>query len=141
MALDPITGAEEAVGKIADVVGKFFPDKTAVEQAQISSALQVELEQMKDAAAQLSAQTDIDKSEAESVDKINHWRGALGWVSTAGVAVAFVLVPVMKIIVAVAHGQPVPDMDTTTLLEILGGMLGLTGLHITDRKLNGKGAS
>jgi hypothetical protein len=31
----------------------------------------------------------------------------------------------------------VPDMDTTTLLEILGGMLGLTGLHITDRKLNG----
>jgi hypothetical protein len=140
VALDPITGAEEAVGKIADVVGKFFPDKTAIEKEQISSALQITLEKMKDEAAQLSAQTDIDKAEAQSVDKINHWRGALGWVATAGVAVAFVMVPVAKIIVAVAHGQPVPDMDTTTLLEILGGMLGLTGLHITDRKLNGVGA-
>jgi hypothetical protein len=141
MALDPITGAEEAVGKIADVVGKFFPDKTAVQQAQIASALQITLEQMKDEATRLSAQTDIDKAEAASLDKINHWRGALGWVSTAGVAVAFVLVPVAKILVAVVHGQPVPDMDTTTLLEILGGMLGLTGLHITDRKLNGSTSS
>lgn len=137
MAVDPITGAEEAVGKIADLVGHFFPDKTAIQQAQIASQLQTQLEQMKNEAAQLSAQTDIDKAEAMSVDKINHWRGALGWVSTAGVAVAFVIVPVTKILVAVVHGQSVPDMDTTTLLEILGGMLGLTGLHITDRKLNG----
>lgn len=137
MALDPITGAEEAVGKIADVVGRFFPDKTEVEKAQIASNLQVELEQMSNAAAQLSAQTDINKTEAASVDKINHWRGALGWVATSGVAVAFVIIPLTKIVVAIAHGQAVPDMDTTTLLEILGGMLGITGLHITDRKLNG----
>ena len=137
MALDPITGAEEAVGKIADVVGKFFPDKTEIEKTQITSALQIQLTQMSNAAAQLAAQTNIDQAEAASVDKINHWRGALGWVATAGVAVAFVLIPVSKIAVALYHGQPVPDMDTTTLLEILGGMLGLTGLHIADRKLNG----
>lgn len=140
MALDPITGAEEAVGKIADVVGKFFPDKTAIEQAQIGAQLQIELERMKDAAAQSSAQTDVDKVEAASADKIQHWRGALGWVVDAGVAVAFVIIPVTKIIVAVAHGQPVPDLDTTTLLEILGALLGTTALHITDRKLNGVGA-
>lgn len=137
MALDPITGAEEVVGKIADVVGRFFPDKTEVEKAQIASSLQLTLEQLKNDAAQLSAQTDIDKVEAASVDKINHWRGALGWVATSGVAVAFVIIPLTKIAVAIAHGQAVPDMDTTTLLEILGGMLGITGLHITDRKLNG----
>ena len=137
MALDPITGAEEAVGKIADVVGKFFPDKTEIEKVQISSALQIQLTQMANSAAQLAAQTNIDQAEAASVDKINHWRGALGWVATSGVAVAFVLIPIAKIGVALYHGQPVPDMDTTTLLEILGGMLGLTGLHIADRKLNG----
>lgn len=137
MALDPITGAEEAVGKIADVVGRFFPDKTEVEKAQIASTLQLTLQKMQNDAAQASAQTDIDKAEASSVDKINHWRGALGWVATSGVAVAFVIIPLAKILVAIAHGQPVPDMDTTTLLEILGGMLGITGLHITDRKLNG----
>jgi hypothetical protein len=140
MALDPITGAEEAVGKIADVVGKFFPDKTEIEKAQLTNALQITLEQMKDQAAQLSAQTDINKTEAASVDRINHWRGGLGWVCTFGAANAFVFIPLVKVFVAIWHGQPVPDMDTTTLLEILGGMLGLTGLHITDRKLNG-GAS
>lgn len=139
MAIDPITGGEEVIGKIADVVGRFFPDKTEIEKTQITSALQIQLAQMQNAAAQLAAQTDIDKAEAASVDKINHWRGALGWVATSGVAIAFVIIPVAKIIVAIAHGQPVPDMDTTTLLEILGGMLGLTGLHITDRKLNGSG--
>jgi hypothetical protein len=137
MALDPITGAEEVIGKVADVVGRFFPDKTEIEKAQIASALQVELLQLQTAANQVSAQTDIDKVEAGSVDKINHWRGALGWVSTSGVAVAFVIIPLVKIAVAIVHGQPVPDMDTQTLLEILGGMLGVTGLHITDRKLNG----
>jgi holin (3TMs family) len=137
MALDPITGAEEAVGKIADVVSKFFPDKTEIEKAQIAGALQVQLANIQNAAAQLAAQTNIDQAEAASVDKINHWRGALGWVSTAGVAVAFVLIPVVKIAIAIIHGDPIPDMDTQTLLEILGGMLGITGLHITDRKLNG----
>lgn len=140
MALDPITGAEEAVGKIADVVGKFFPDKTAVEQAQIASTLQTTLEQMKDAAAAQTAQTDVDKVEAASADRIQHWRGALGWVVDAGVAVAFVVIPVAKVVAAVAHGQPIPDLDTTTLLEILGALLGTTALHITDRKLNGVGA-
>lgn len=137
MALDPVTGAEEVIGKVADVVGRFFPDKTEIEKAQIASALQLTLEQMKDNAAQTSAQTDIDKAEAESVDKINHWRGGLGWVATVGAANAFVLTPVVRMVVAIAHGQPVPDIDTTTLLEILGGMLGLTGLHITGRRLNG----
>ncbi len=140
MALDPITGAEEAVGKIADVVGKFFPDKTEIEKAQIAGALQVQLANIQNTAAASQAQTDVDKVEAASADKIQHWRGALGWVVDAGVAVAFVIIPVTKIIVAVAHGQPVPDLDTTTLLEILGALLGTTALHITDRKLNGVGA-
>jgi len=137
MALDPVTGAEEVIGKVADVVGRFFPDKTEIEKAQIAKDLQLTLEQLKDTAAQQAAQTDIDKVEAASVDRVNHWRGGLGWVATAGAANAFVLIPVVNVIVAVIHGQSVPPMDTTTLLEILGGMLGLTGLHITDRKLNG----
>lgn len=122
MALD-VTGIGTALSAVDDLVGKFFPDKTAVEKAQISAAFQA-----------YQAQTDIDKAEAQSSDPLQHWRGGMGWVCVAGYAWVFVIQPVLSAILA-AWGSHVvlPVIDIGPLATLTAGMLGLGALHVTGQ--------
>ncbi len=118
-----LTGIGTAATAVQKIVGMFFPDKTAEDQQKLAASL-----------ALLNAQTDIDKAEAQSSDPLQHWRGGLGWVCTAGYAYQFVLEP---LIVAVAHlaGHPIqlPSLDLGQLSTLTLGMLGLGTLHVTER--------
>jgi hypothetical protein len=118
-----LTGIGSAATAVEKIVGMFFPDKTAEEQQKLAASL-----------ALLNAQTDIDKAEAQSSDPLQHWRGGLGWVCTAGYGYQFVLQP---LIVALAHlaGHPIelPTLDLGQLSTLTLGMLGLGTLHVAER--------
>lgn len=118
-----LTGIGEAATAAQKIIGMFFPDRTAEDQQKLAATLSL-----------LNAQTDIDKAEAQSSDPLQHWRGGLGWVCTAGYAYQFVLQP---LIVAVAHiaGHLVqlPELDLGQLSTLTLGMLGLGTLHVAER--------
>jgi len=120
MALDPLTAGLDLANNI---VGKIWPDKTAHEQQELAALL-----------SQLTAQTDIDKAEAASSDPMQHWRGGMGWVCVAAYAWDFVLQP-LTMTGAVIAGHPVvlPQLDIGPLSTLTLGMLGLGGLHVTER--------
>lgn len=123
MALDPLTAGLDLASTI---VGKIWPDKTAQEQQELAGML-----------AQLTAQTDIDKAEAASVDPLQHWRGGMGWVCVAAYAWNFVGEP-LATTAATLLGHPVtlPQLDIGPLSTLTLGMLGLGGLHVVERVKN-----
>ena len=120
MALDPLTAGLDLA---TTIVQKIWPDRSQQEQSQLAAMLQ-----------QLTAQTDIDKAEAQSSDPLQHWRGGLGWVCTAAYAYNFVLNPLLSAISTLA-GNPVvlPNLDIGPLSTLTLGMLGLGGLHVVER--------
>jgi hypothetical protein len=106
------------------IVGMFFPDKTVEEQSKLSAAL-----------AMLTAQTDIDKTEAASSDPLQHWRGGLGWVCVAAYLYNFVLEPLMEggAVIVTGHQLPFPILNIEPLATLTLGMLGLGALHVAER--------
>ena len=108
-----ITGIGEAATAAQKIIGMFFPDKTAEEQAKLSASLSL-----------LTAQTDINKVEAASSDRLQHWRGGLGWVCSFSYAYNFVLQPLIVACAAIAkhanRKKAVKDFDMKmSLLKIL----------------------
>jgi hypothetical protein len=125
MAVD-VTGIGTALSAVDDIIGKFFPDKTAIEKAQIQAAFSA-----------YTAQTNIDQAEAASADPLQHWRGGLGWVCVAGYAYQFVIEPLAAAVaVAVGHPLALPTLDMGSLMSLTAGMLGLGALHVTGQ-ING----
>jgi hypothetical protein len=120
MALDPLTAGLDFA---TTIVQRIWPDKSQQEQQELAGMFQ-----------QLTAQTEIDKAEAQSTDPLQHWRGGLGWVCTAAYAFNFVLNPLLSAISTLA-GNPVvlPNLDIGPLSTLTLGMLGLGGLHVVER--------
>ena len=120
MALDPLTAGLDFA---TTIVQRIWPDKSQQEQQELAGMFQ-----------QLTAQTEIDKAEAQSTDPLQHWRGGLGWVCTAAYAYNFVLNPLLSAISTLA-GNPVvlPNLDIGPLSTLTLGMLGLGGLHVVER--------
>jgi len=118
-----ITGIGEAATAAQKIIGMFFPDKTAEEQAKLSASLSL-----------LTAQTDINKVEAASSDRLQHWRGGLGWVCSFSYAYNFVLQPLIVACAAIVnHPVVLPSLDISALATLTFGMLGLGGLHVSER--------
>lgn len=120
-----ITGIGEVATAAQKILGMIFPDKTEEEKEKLAAAM-----------AMLSAQTDIDKAEAQSSDPLQHWRGGLGWVCTLAYAWTFILHPVIAVGVTLA-GHPdvaakLPALDIAPLSALTLGMLGLGAMHVTE---------
>ena len=120
MALDPISAGLDLA---TTIVQKIWPDRSQQEQQQLAGMLQ-----------QLTAQTDINKAEAQSSDPLQHWRGGLGWVCTLAYLFDFVLQPLLVSLSALA-GHPIglARLDLGDLSTLTLGMLGLGGLHVAER--------
>jgi len=119
-----VSGIGEAAQAAQKIIGMFFPDKTAEEQAKLSASLSL-----------LNAQTDIDKAEAQSTDPLQHWRGGLGWVCVIAFLYNFVLEPMMEAgaVMVTGHALPFPVLSIEPLSALTLGMLGLGGLHVAER--------
>ncbi len=131
MAFDPISAALDIGGKIID---RLWPDPTQRDAAKLEL---LKLQQSGDL-AQITGQLDINKIEAASASAFTSgWRPFIGWVCGTGLAVQFLVAPILTWAAALA-GHPVvfPSLDMGTLMTLLLGMLGLSGMR-TVEKLNG----
>jgi hypothetical protein len=74
------------------------------------------------------AQIEVNKAEAKGNWFQSSWRPATAWVCVLGFAVNFLISPL-----AAPFGVVVPQADTSTMLPVLMGMLGLGGLRTMER--------
>ena len=132
----PIIGSILSLGE--KIIDKVLPDPKAKADALQKLA---ELEQSGDLAA-MAMQAEINKIEAASSDRfIAGWRPAVGWVCGAGLAMAYVVGPLVILLISLVNvfrGVPFvpPVVDMTTLSPILMGMLGMAGLRTWEKVAN-----
>ena len=116
------------------VVDKVFPDPAAAAAAKLKLfELQQsgELAQLTAGTTLATAQIRVDQAEAASADKMEHWRGGLGWVCTFAYGWNFVALPMAEF-AAIAAGHPItfPKIDIQPLAALTLGMLGLGTMHV-----------
>ena len=130
MAFDPISAALDFGGKLLD---KFVQDPAQKAQA----ALQLLQMQQSGELQQMVAQLDVDKTEAANPNVfISGWRPFVGWICATAFGVNYIIGPMGTWIAALA-GHPIafPNIDVTSMMPVLLGMLGL-GAYRTYEKVN-----
>ena len=130
MGLDALgIGAVADLAK--DLVGKFFPDKTEQEKAQMSLILTTMQNQM----AMNQGQMDINKIEAASPSVfVSGWRPFVGWVCGVSCAWNWIGLPIGKFIFS-SFGKvlEVAPADLTQMLPLLMGLLGMGALRTYEK--------
>jgi len=120
------------IGPVTGILDKVIEDKDQ------KAMLAFELSTMADTHAQqaLLAQLEINKAEAASGSLFKGgWRPFIGWTSGIAFAYHFVLQPIL-VFVLTASGVDLPELpefDMSTLLTVLGGMLGIGGLRSYEK--------
>ena len=120
------------VGPVTSILDKVIPD------SDMKAKLAHEIATMSDTHAQqaLLSQLEINKAEAASGSLFKGgWRPFIGWTSGIAFAYHFVLQPIL-VFVLTASGVDLPDLpefDMSTLLTVLGGMLGIGGLRSYEK--------
>ena len=120
------------IGPVTGILDKVIEDKDQ------KAKLAHEIATMSDTHAQqaLLSQLEINKAEAASGSLFKGgWRPFIGWTSGVAFAYHFVLQPIL-VFVLTASGVDLPELpefDMSTLLTVLGGMLGIGGLRSYEK--------
>lgn len=134
MALDPVTAALDIGGKLID---RIWPDPAIAATAKLEL---IKLQQSGEL-AQITGQLDINKVEAASPSIwTSGWRPSVGWVCSAGLLTQFIVAPLATWAAALL-GHPIvfPTLDMGTLMTLLAGMLGLSGMRTTEKLKGAEG--
>lgn len=122
------------IGPVAGLLDKFIPD------ADEKMKLAAELSTMAERHAQELAkgQLEVNKAEAASGSIfVAGWRPAVGWVCVLGMAMNFLIVPLSNFGLGLAGQQiTIPMIDTSTMMPVLMGMLGLGTLRTVEKVKN-----
>lgn len=115
---------QSLINPVAGLLDKFIPDK---DQA---ASLAHEIATMSEKHAQeLSlAQLAVNKEEAKGNWFQSSWRPAVAWICVLGMAVNFLISPLLSPL-----GIDVPQADTSVMIPVLMGMLGLGGLRSFEK--------
>lgn len=136
MALDPLTAALDIGGRLID---RLWPDPAQRDAAK----LELLKMQRSGELAQLAADTEIAKAQAgvnaaEAASGnayASSWRPTVGYACVAGLVYSFLIQPLFPWFAALA-GKPVPplpELDTSVLMTLLLGMLGIGGMRSFDK--------
>ena len=112
------------IGPVAGLLDKVVPDKD------VAAKLAHEIATMSEKHAQeLSiAQLAVNKEEAKGNWFQSSWRPAVAWVCVIGMAINFLVSPLLSPL-----GVVVPQDDTSVMMPVLMGMLGLGGLRSFEK--------
>lgn len=131
MAFDPITAIVDIGGKILDRV---IPDTNARELAKSELNKAINDQDFQRDIAQI--QVNLEEAKSDSLFK-SGWRPFTGWTCSASFALHFFIFPIINfILVALKYPEVHITFDMTTLMTVLGGLLGIGGLR-TYEKLKG----
>jgi hypothetical protein len=112
------------IAPVTGLLDKFIPD------ADTKQKIAHEIATMSERHAQeiALAQIEVNREEAKGNWFQAGWRPATGWVCVLGFAVNFLISPL-----AAGFGIDIPQADTSTMLPVLMGMLGLGGLRSFEK--------
>ena len=115
---------QSLVDSATHLLDKFIPD------ADTKQNIAHELATMSEKHAQsiALAQIELNTAEAKGNWFQSGWRPATGWVCVVGFTVNFLVSPI-----AAAFEITIPQADTTVMLPVLLGMLGLGTMRTTER--------
>ena len=115
---------DKLIKPISDILDKFIPD------ADVKQKIAHELVTMSEKHIHeiAKAQIEVNKEEAKGNWFQSSWRPATAWVCVAGFAVNFLISPLLA-----PFGIDVPQADTSTMLPVLMGMLGLGGMRSYEK--------
>lgn len=130
MSLDPVTALLDIGGK---VIERIWPNPADAANAKFEL---FKLQQSGEL-QQIAGQLKINEAEASNPSVfVSGWRPFVGWVCGFGLVYSFIGQPLLAWGSVNFHFVIPPTLDLGTLLTILGGMLGLSGLR-TAEKLSG----
>jgi hypothetical protein len=112
------------IAPVTGLLDKFIPDADTKQKIAHELATMAERHGQEIALAQIKLNTE----EAKGNWFQSGWRPATGWVCVSGFAVNFLISPL-----AAGLGVDIPQADTSTMLPVLMGMLGLGGLRTVER--------
>jgi len=112
------------IGPVANLLDQFVEDKDKKNELAHQIATMADKHHQEIMLAQIS----VNREEAKGNWFQSSWRPATAWVCVAGFAVNFLISPL-----AAPFGIEVPQADTTVMLPVLMGMLGLAGARTYER--------
>lgn len=124
------------------LIDRVFPDKEKMAQERAAAELELlkltQSERMQDKANEVQlalAQIDVNKAEAQNPNVfVSGWRPFVGWTCGASFAYAFFIGPMVTSIAgAFGHAVPLPPIDMSNMIFVLGGLLGLGGLRTYEK--------
>jgi hypothetical protein len=115
---------DKLIKPISEILDKFIPDADAKQKIAHELATMSEKHIHEIAKAQI----EVNKEEAKGNWFQSSWRPATGWVCVAGFTVNFLISPLLA-----PFGIDVPQADTSTMLPVLMGMLGLGGMRSYEK--------
>jgi hypothetical protein len=122
--------ASGLIGPVTDLIGKFVPDEDKAREL----AYQVSRMAEDNAQARVLAQLAINKAEAESQSLFKGgWRPAAGWTCVVGLFSNVIAYPFLSPFYEYLLEVPMPLIDMTVLLTILGGLLGLGTIRMKEK--------
>jgi hypothetical protein len=122
---------------VTGILNKVIPDANARQaaQEQITQAMIAQQGAVQQAIADAAkAQAEVNLKEAESPSIfVAGWRPFVGWVCGLGFAYAFILQPFMNAIAVWAGFSTTPVLDTSSMMGLLGGLLGLGTMRTYEK--------
>tara|TARA_R110000744_G_scaffold220399_1_gene339214 strand:+ start:328 stop:708 length:381 start_codon:yes stop_codon:yes gene_type:complete len=112
------------IDPVTSLLDKFIPDADTKQKIAFEIATMSENHAQEIALAQIKLNTEDAKGNWFQ----SSWRPATGWVCVLGFAVNFLISPL-----AVGFGVDIPQADTSTMLPVLLGMLGLGGMRSFEK--------
>lgn len=130
-------GLDDIIGAGLQIINKFIPDpkaqaEAAYQMAQLKQA--TEFKELEAQIAEIQTQTDTNKAEATNASIfVAGWRPFVGWVCGSGLAYQYILDPMLSWVAAIYHWPLPPSLDLSTLITMLGGMLGFGAMRTAEK--------
>jgi len=144
-----ILSAIPIIGKVVEkglgVVDQFVEDKDQANKLKHEIKQQIENNSHEVDMAQIEGQLGINKAEAQHKSIfVAGWRPFVGWVGGTALAYQFLLYPLLIWLWTWLKAQGIvppeleapPVLNTSALLTVLGGMLGVGGMRSFDKRKN-----
>lgn len=121
-------GLGEAVGALGALAKDIRAAITGQAVLDPAKAAEIEMKLAEIDAQAMAAQAKVDEAEAVKGGFAGNWRPALGWVCVLGLATKFLVIPALTY-----FGLPAPVLDTSEMMTLVLGMLGLVGARSFEK--------